>query len=88
MLGANVKEILVVLTSDIVKVILVANIFAFPLAWYFNDQWLQHFAYHINVSYWVYIITLMISLTIAIITILFQTIKAARTNPVDALKYE
>ena len=88
MLGANVKEILIVLTSDIAKIILVANIFAFPLAWYFNYKWLQHFAYHINVSYWVYITTLMISLTIAIITILFQTIKAARTSPLDALKYE
>ena len=87
-LGANVKEILIVLTSDIAKIILVANIFAFPLAWYFNYKWLQHFAYHINVSYWVYITTLMISLTIAIITILFQTIKAARTSPLDALKYE
>ncbi len=86
--GANVKDILIVLTSDITKTIVVANIFAFPLAWYFNYKWLQHFAYHIEISYWAYVITLVISLLITGITILFQTIKAAHTNPVKALKYE
>jgi len=87
-LGANVKLILIALSGDIAKTIVVANILAFPVAWYVNDKWLQQFAYHINIQFWIYLVAFLLSLIIGILTTIFQTFKAAQTNPVDALKYE
>ena len=87
-LGANVRIILIALSGDIAKTIVVANILAFPVAWYVNDMWLQQFAYHIKIQYWIYLVAFLLSLIIGMLTTIFQTIKAARTNPVDALKYE
>lgn len=87
-LGASVQSIVVLLSADFIKLILLAIIIACPIGWYFMNKWLQDFAYKISISYWIFIIAGMISLLIALITISTQAIKAAITNPTKSLRSE
>jgi len=87
-LGANVPNIVVALSKDFTKWIIFANLFACPLAYYIIDKLLQNFAYRVDMNIGVFVVTIVSSILIAIVTISFQTIKAANSNPVDALKYE
>jgi len=67
---------------------LLANIIAWPIAYYYMSNWLQGFAYKINITLWPFLISGMIALLISVITVSFQSIKAAVANPVDSLKTE
>jgi putative ABC transport system permease protein len=67
---------------------LIANIIAWPLSWYFFDNWLNNFAYRTHIAWWFFILAGIISLIIALATVSYQTIKASLANPVDALRYE
>ena len=87
-LGASISGVLVMLTKDFTKWILVANIIAWPVAWYAMSKWLQNYAYHINISLWVFLAAGGIALLIALVTVSFQVIKAAIANPVKSLRYE
>ncbi|RJP66951.1 MAG: ABC transporter permease [Ignavibacteriales bacterium] len=87
-LGASIKAILLLLSKEFVKWIIVANAIAWPIAYYFLNQWLEDFAYRINVSWWIFALSGGITLLIALATVSFQAIKAATTNPVESLKYE
>jgi putative ABC transport system permease protein len=87
-LGATVYNVLILLTKDFTKWVLIANIIAVPIAWYAMDTWLQNFAYRIEISYWEFITAGLAALLIAILTVAFQAIKAAIQNPVDSIKYE
>lgn len=87
-LGASVPAILLMLSKEFIMWIAIANIIAWPLAYYFMNKWLQEFVYRINISWWLFIIAGIIALIIALITVSFQAIKAATANPVDSLKYE
>jgi hypothetical protein len=87
-LGASVGSILFHLLSDFTRWILLANLFAWPIAWYFISKWLQGFAYHINLSIWLFVLSGAVALFIAVATVSFRTIKAAIRNPVESLKYE
>ncbi len=87
-LGASVPAILLMLSKEFIKWIVIANIIAWPLAYYFMSKWLQEFAYRINISWWLFIIAGFVALIIALITISFQAIKAATANPVKSLRYE
>ena len=87
-LGASVSGVVALLSKDFLKLVLLAFIIASPIAWYAMDKWLQDFAYRINISVWVFIVTALIAVVITIITVSFQAIKAAMVNPVKSLRME
>jgi putative ABC transport system permease protein len=87
-LGAGVFNLTSLLSKDFLKLVLIANGFAFPIAWWVTNKWLQEFAYHINVHWWVFVLAAIIALLIALVTVSFQAVKAAIANPVDSLRTE
>ncbi|PSR55128.1 macrolide ABC transporter permease [Adhaeribacter arboris] len=87
-LGASVPDIVALLSKDFILLVLVANLVAWPLAWYSVHQWLQDFAYQVPVSGWVFGLAGMATLVIALLTLSFQAIRAALANPVQALRSE
>ncbi|HKB43415.1 MAG TPA: FtsX-like permease family protein, partial [Chitinophagaceae bacterium] len=87
-LGASLTGIVSLLSKDFLKLVVIALVIASPLAWYFMHKWLQDFAYRINIGWYVFIITGMMAVLIALITISFQAIKAAMANPVKSLRTE
>lgn len=87
-LGASATGVITMLSQDFIKLILIAIIIASPLAWYAMNRWLQVFAYRINVSWWMFIISGVLALTVALVTVNFQFIKAALMNPVKSLRSE
>jgi putative ABC transport system permease protein len=76
------------LSKDFFKLIGVAFVIASPLAWLAMHQWLQGFAYRIDIAWWMFLIAALVVLLIALITISFQVVKASRTNPVESLRLE
>ncbi|MCE2431471.1 MAG: ABC transporter permease [Candidatus Latescibacteria bacterium] len=87
-LGASVSGIIYLLSKDFLKLVIIANIIAWPIAYYAMNQWLQGFAYRIDLGIGTFILSGLIALLIAILTVSYQAIKAARANPVEALRYE
>ncbi|MES2849493.1 MAG: ABC transporter permease [Bacteroidota bacterium] len=87
-LGATVSDITAMLSKDFVKLVLVAAVFAFPLAWWAMNKWLQDFAFRINIGWWVFVIAGVTALLIALLTVSSQAIKAALSNPVKSLRTE
>jgi putative ABC transport system permease protein len=87
-LGASLPSILTLLSKEMVILVLVANIIAWPLAWYFMDQWLSSFAYRTNLNPLIFILAALAAIFVALATVSSQTIKAARTNPANTLRYE
>lgn len=87
-LGASVSSILFMLSKEFIKWIIIANVIAIPVAYYFMHKWLQEFAYRINISWWVFAAAGIVALIIALVTVSFQAIKAATANPVESLRYE
>jgi putative ABC transport system permease protein len=86
--GASVSRIVFLLSKDFLKMVLLANVLAWPLAWFAASQWLQNFAYRIDISLWIFVLAGGLILLTIVITVSFQTIKAATANPVEALRYE
>ena len=76
------------LSKEFTKWVLVANIIAWPIAYVAMNRWLQNFAYRINIGLGTFVLAGMLALVIALLTIGYQAIKAARANPVEALRYE
>jgi putative ABC transport system permease protein len=87
-LGASVAEVTGMLSKEFIKLVLIASLIAFPAAWWAMNEWLQSFAYRINISWWVFVIAGVAALSIALITVSFQAIKAALMNPVKSLRTE
>ncbi|MEJ8820212.1 ABC transporter permease [Lacibacter sp. H407] len=87
-LGASVSSIVQMLSKDFVKLVLLACVFAIPLAWWAMSQWLQNFAYRVNIGWWVFAAAAGIALIITILTVSSQAVKAALTNPVKSLRTE
>lgn len=87
-LGASVENIVMLLSKDFVKLVLIALVIASPIAWYFMDGWLQDFAYRINIGWSVFAIAGISAITIALITVGFHAIKAAWSNPVKNIRTE
>jgi len=87
-LGASIPEIFMLLTRGFTKLIFIANIIAWPAAYYFMNKWLQNFAYKINLTVWPFVISGFMAFWIALLTVSYQTVKAATANPVDSLRYE
>lgn len=86
--GASIPNILIMLTKDFTKWILFANIIAWPVAYFAMNQWLQNFAYRIDMSWWMFALAGGIALVIALLTVSWQAIRAAVANPVESLRYE
>jgi putative ABC transport system permease protein len=87
-LGAGTNNIVTLLSKDFVILVIVAALIAFPLAWWGLSKWLQDFTYRIDISFWVFGAAALLTLFIALITVSFQAIKAAWTNPVKSLRTE
>jgi len=87
-LGASVSKIAIILSKDFLKLVLLANILAWPLAFYVMNNWLDNFAYRIRLQWWVFLAAGVIALLIALLTISRQTLKSALSNPVMSLRYE
>ncbi len=87
-LGASIPSILTLLSKEIVILIIVANLIAWPLAWYFMNEWLDSFAYHIDMNVAIYFLAATLAIILALITVSIQTIRAAMTNPSNTLRYE
>jgi putative ABC transport system permease protein len=87
-LGASIVEIVQLLAIDFVKLIVIALLIATPFAWFYMNKWLQDFAYKIEIPWWVFVFSGVMALAIAMVTMGFQAIKAAMTNPVKCLRTE
>jgi putative ABC transport system permease protein len=87
-LGATAFGLVGLLSLDFLKLVLMANLIAWPLAWYLLTQWLSNFAYHIDVSLVILFLSGFIALLIAWLTVGFESIKAALQNPVESLHHE
>jgi putative ABC transport system permease protein len=87
-LGAAIPDIVGLLSRDFVKLIIISLCIASPVAWWMMNRWLQDFAYRIDISWWIFVVTGLLVLMIALITSIFQTIKAAMANPVKSLRSE
>lgn len=86
--GATVPEVMSMLNFDFVKWVLVAFVIAVPPAWFVMHRWLENFAYKTGLSWWIFALAGLLALLIAVITISFNSLKAATRNPVEALRYE
>lgn len=86
--GAAVSQIVVLLSEDFARWVLLANLAAWPLTWYIMSRWLQNFAYRADLTLWPFLLAGIITLLIALLTIITQTVKAATANPVETLKHE
>ena len=87
-LGASVKGMVILLSKDFVKLVLVGLIIASPIAWYFMTEWLTTFSYRIDIRWWVYAVAGMIAVVLALVTVSLQAVKAALANPVNILRSE
>ncbi len=87
-LGASAPQIILLLSRDFTRLVLLAVIIAWPIAWYGMHRWLQDFAYRIDISWWIFALAGLATLLIALLTVSLQAIKAAIVNPVDSLRSE
>jgi ABC-type antimicrobial peptide transport system permease subunit len=87
-MGSTVSSIVLLLSKDFARWVLAANLVAWPIAYYVMKRWLEGFAYKASFGIWIFLLSGGIALTVALVTVSYQAIKAAVTNPVNALKYE
>jgi ABC-type antimicrobial peptide transport system permease subunit len=87
-LGSSVSSIVMLLSKDLTRLVLLANIIAWPAAWYLLNRWLQSFLYRTHIRFDIFIVAGTLTFFIALVTISYQSIKAATANPVDSLRYE
>ncbi len=87
-LGASVLRVIFILSKEFTKWVLVANVIAWPVAYYFMSKWLEDFAYRTNINIWIFILSGVLALLIALLTVISHAVKAARANPIKSLRYE
>jgi putative ABC transport system permease protein len=87
-LGATIQNILLLLSKDFIKLILISLLLAIPIGWFLMDSWLQDYAYRTNITWWVFVVAGSVALFIALVTIGIQALKAAISNPVKSLRTE
>ncbi len=87
-MGASVSQIVAMMSTEFVKLVLIAFVIAVPLAWYGMNKWLESFAYKISIEWFVFALAGVVALTIALITVSFESIKLAMGNPVESLRSE
>ncbi len=87
-LGASVPGIVVLLSREFTKWVLIANIIAWPVAYYFMNQWLQDFTYRTKLGWEIFVLSAVLALVVAMLTVSYQAIRTAHMNPVESLRYE
>lgn len=87
-LGASISSIVGLLSFSFIKLVMLAFLLAAPLSWFYLNTWLNEFSYHINMPWWAFLVAGLFTLTVAIFTVSFQSIKASLLNPVKSLKSE
>ena len=87
-LGASVMGIILLISKSFLKLVLLANFIAWPLAYFMMNEWLTNFAYHIDIGMTVFLASGILAILIAVLTIGYQAVKAALANPVTSLRYE
>jgi putative ABC transport system permease protein len=87
-IGASVGNIVAMLSKDIMKMVVLSAIIATPIAWLIMERWLQNFAYRTSIDWWIFMLAGVVAVVIALVTISYQAVKAARTNPVTSLRSE
>jgi len=87
-LGASVNSIIRLMSSDFIKLVFIAIVIATPIAWWTMNKWLEDFTYRIGVQWWLFVLSGLMAMAIALLTVCFQAVQAARTNPVDSLRDE
>ena len=87
-LGASVSNVVLFLSKEFIVLVIIANIIAIPVAYFIMNKWLQGFAYRTDIGLFTFILSAFIAISIALVTVGYQTIKAARSNPVESLRYE
>ena len=86
--GAKIYEIMTMLNKDFMKWVIIAFVIACPIAWYVMSKWLENFAYKTELSWWIFVLAGLIAMGIALLTVSFQSWRAATRNPVESLRYE
>ena len=87
-LGANIPDVVQLLSKDFLKLVVIAMVIATPVAWWVMSKWLQAFAYRVDISWWMFAIASLVAIVIALFTVSFHAIKAAIANPVKSLRIE
>ena len=87
-LGASVSGIVTLLSKDFIKWVLIANFISWPIAYIFMNRWLHNFAYRVSIGLLTFLFAGIIAVIIALLTVCYQSVKAAVANPVDSLRYE
>jgi ABC-type antimicrobial peptide transport system permease subunit len=87
-LGASVSNIILLLSREFVLLVTISNVLAWPLAYYFMNKWLENYAYHASVNLFFFLVSALAALGIALLTVSYQAIRAASSNPIDSLRYE
>jgi putative ABC transport system permease protein len=87
-MGASVLNLWRMLAKDFVMLVVIASLIAIPIAYHFLHQWLQQYQYRTEISWWIFLMTVIGSLTLKLLTVSFQAVKAALMNPVNSLKTE
>ena len=86
-LGASVSNLVILLSQEFAKLVLIANVIAWPVAYMVMQGWLQNFAYRTNLPWWVFALGGLLVLIIALLTVGYHALRAALSNPVEALRY-
>jgi putative ABC transport system permease protein len=87
-LGASVQSIVRMMSRDFLRLVLVASLIAFPIAYLMMNRWLEDYAFRIGLGWWVFVAAALVTLLIAFLTVSLQSVRAARANPIKALKNE
>jgi putative ABC transport system permease protein len=87
-MGASVTSIVILFSKEFIRLIVIAFAIAAPIAWYAMNKWLQGFAYRMDINWTVFVISILSTLTIALITVGYRSIRAALSNPVETLRTE
>ena len=87
-MGCSVNGIVYLFMREFTKWIIISNLVAWPIAWFGMTKWLQNFQYRIDITPWIFVLAFALSLAIALVTVSWQSIRAATINPADSLRYE
>jgi len=87
-MGANVGQIFVLMTSELAQLVIISVAISVPFAWYIMSRWLDNFAYRIDLAWWIFALAGLTALALAVITVTYQSVKAAMADPIESLRYE
>ena len=87
-MGANTASIAALLSKGFIRIVIVAVAFAIPITWIAASKWLDNFAFRIDIGFWVFVISALLAISVALLTVSFQTIRAAGANPIESLKVD